>query len=82
MIRYSLVCEHGHAFESWFADSAAYDRQAKRKLVACPHCGSAKVEKAIMAPRLTRSAGARRCGGSARAGGNDLAAGARSTLQA
>jgi hypothetical protein len=55
MIRYSLVCEHGHAFESWFADSAAYDRQAKRKLVACPHCGSAKVEKAIMAPRLTSS---------------------------
>ena len=55
MIRYALVCEHGHAFESWFADSAAYDRQAKRKLVACPHCGSAKVEKAIMAPRLATS---------------------------
>jgi len=52
MIRYALVCEHGHAFESWFADSAAYDKQARRKLVTCPHCGSAKVEKAIMAPRL------------------------------
>ena len=47
----------GHDFESWFADSAAYDKQAKRRLVACPHCGSAKVEKAIMAPRL---AGARK----------------------
>jgi hypothetical protein len=55
MIRYSLVCDHGHGFESWFADSAAYDKQAKRKLVACPHCGSAKVEKAIMAPRLAGS---------------------------
>ena len=55
MIRYALVCEHGHAFESWFADSAAYDRQAKRKLVACPHCGSGKVDKAIMAPRLATS---------------------------
>ena len=33
MIRYALTCEKGHAFESWFADSAAYDRQAKRKLV-------------------------------------------------
>ncbi len=55
MIRYSLVCDQGHAFESWFADSAAYDKQAKRKLVACPHCGSAKVEKAIMAPRLASS---------------------------
>ena len=55
MIRYALTCEKGHAFESWFADSAAYDRQAKRKLVTCPQCGSAKVEKAIMAPRLATS---------------------------
>ena len=53
MIKYALVCESGHDFESWFADSAAYDKQAKRKLVACPVCGSAKVEKAIMAPRLS-----------------------------
>ena len=52
MIRYALVCEKGHEFESWFADSAAYDKQAKRRLIACPHCGSAKVDKAIMAPRL------------------------------
>jgi len=52
MIRYALICERGHAFESWFADSAAFDKQAKRKLVTCPHCGSGKVEKAIMAPRL------------------------------
>jgi hypothetical protein len=53
MIRYALVCEKGHAFESWFADSAAYDKQVKRKLVTCPQCGSAKIEKAIMAPRLS-----------------------------
>ena len=56
MIKYSLVCENGHEFESWFADSAAYDKQTKRKLIACPHCGSAKVEKAIMAPRLSATA--------------------------
>ena len=55
MIRYALVCEKGHDFESWFADSAAYDKQIKRKLIACPHCGTAKVEKAIMAPRLAGS---------------------------
>ena len=54
MIRYSLVCDQGHGFESWFADSSAYDRQVKRKLVTCPVCDSAKVEKAIMAPRLAR----------------------------
>jgi hypothetical protein len=52
MIHYALACGRGHNFESWFQDSAAFDKQAKRGLVTCPHCGSAKVEKAIMAPRL------------------------------
>ena len=56
MIKYALVCEQGHDFESWFADSAAYDKQVKRKLVTCPQCGSAKVEKAIMAPSLSTAA--------------------------
>jgi hypothetical protein len=55
VIRYTLVCERRHDFESWFANSSAYDKQAKRGLVACPVCGSTKVEKAIMAPRLVRS---------------------------
>lgn len=55
MIRYALACDQGHNFESWFADSAAFDKQAKRKLVTCPHCGSAKVEKAIMAPQISTS---------------------------
>ena len=55
MIRYTLNCDKGHTFESWFANSAAYDKQAKRSLIACPVCNSAKVEKAIMAPRLGRS---------------------------
>ena len=54
MICYSLVCDKGHGFESWFANSAAYDKQVKRKLVSCPVCDSVKVEKAIMAPRLAR----------------------------
>jgi hypothetical protein len=53
MIRYALVCAKGHEFESWFPNSSAYDKQVKRGLVTCPSCGSAKVEKAIMAPRLT-----------------------------
>ncbi|HXX08114.1 MAG TPA: DUF1178 family protein [Pseudolabrys sp.] len=53
MIKYALNCEQGHTFESWFQDSDAYDQQAEHGLVSCPHCGSAKVEKAIMAPRLS-----------------------------
>jgi hypothetical protein len=59
MIRYALACDKGHEFESWFQDSASYDKQAKRGLIICPHCGSAKVDKAIMAPRLS---GARKRG--------------------
>ena len=55
MIRYTLICNKRHEFESWFANSAAYDKQAKRGLVTCPLCGSAKVEKALMTPRLARA---------------------------
>ena len=54
MIRYSLICERKHDFEIWFKNSADYDKQAKRGLVTCPACGSAKVEKALMAPALGR----------------------------
>jgi len=52
MIRYALVCAKGHTFESWFQNSAAFDKQAKRGLVECPACGNTKVEKALMAPTL------------------------------
>ena len=55
MIRYSLICAAGHAFESWFSSSKACDIQLKRKLVACPLCDSTKVAKAIMAPSLLTS---------------------------
>jgi hypothetical protein len=54
MIRYSLICERKHDFEIWFKNSADYDKQAKRGLVTCPACGSAEVEKALMAPSLGR----------------------------
>jgi hypothetical protein len=53
MIRYALICAKGHSFESWFASSAAFDKQVKRALVSCPACGVSKVEKAIMAPKLS-----------------------------
>jgi hypothetical protein len=55
MIRYTLVCEKRHEFESWFVNSAAYDKQARRGLVTCPVCGSKNVEKALMTPRLARA---------------------------
>ena len=54
MIKYALICEADHEFESWFPDSASYDKQVKRGLVACPLCDSVKVSKAIMAPNVAR----------------------------
>jgi hypothetical protein len=57
MIRYALHCDQNHQFESWFQSSSAYDSQVKRKLVTCPICGSAKVDKAIMAPRIVGKKG-------------------------
>jgi len=57
MIRYSLRCDRGHAFESWFQSSSAYEQQEKRKLVNCPTCGSDKVERAIMAPQIVGKKG-------------------------
>lgn len=57
MIRYSLHCDRGHSFESWFQSSSAYEGQEKRKLVNCPVCGSAKVERSIMAPQIVSKKG-------------------------
>ena len=55
MIKYSLVCESAHGFESWFPDSASYDTQVKRGLVECPTCQSKQISKALMAPAVSTS---------------------------
>ena len=55
MIKYNLICRHDHDFEAWFSNSADYDTQREKRLVQCPHCGSAKVDKAIMAPNVSTS---------------------------
>jgi len=52
MIHYQLRCTQGHSFESWFKSSSAYEAQEKRNLVSCPVCGSSKIERDIMAPRI------------------------------
>jgi len=55
MIRYALVCDQRHEFDSWFTNSEAYDAQVRQGLVTCPLCGSAEVEKALMKPQLART---------------------------
>ena len=54
MIVYDLKCRKDHVFETWFRDSAAYEEQVAAGAIACPVCGSKKIEKALMAPRLAR----------------------------
>ncbi|MDU0342970.1 DUF1178 family protein [Bosea rubneri] len=55
MIRYALICDNGHGFESWFASSSGFDEQARRGLVACPFCDSIKIERGVMAPAVART---------------------------
>jgi hypothetical protein len=55
MIRYSLVCEAGHGFESWFPSSDSFDTQVARGLVTCPVCDSTSIAKALMVPSIART---------------------------
>ena len=71
MILYSLRCDCGHEFDQWFDNMADYDSRKTGGALSCPSCGGAKVEKAIMAPRVGKSqpsappapCGAPSCGG-------------------
>ncbi|MEZ5650611.1 MAG: DUF1178 family protein [Burkholderiaceae bacterium] len=54
---FNLECEHGHAFEGWFASTEAFDQQARDGLLGCPLCDSTKVRRLPSAPRLNLSAG-------------------------
>lgn len=55
MIRYALRCDQGHDFDGWFRDSNGFESLRKAGQVSCAHCGSVKVEKALMAPRVAQS---------------------------
>jgi hypothetical protein len=52
MIRYSLTCDKGHDFESWFQSAAAYDRLVAAGQIGCALCGSTAVNKALMTPAV------------------------------
>ena len=55
MIHYQLRCAAGHEFDGWFQDSEGFERVARAGLVECTHCGSVKVERALMAPAIRKS---------------------------
>jgi hypothetical protein len=45
MIAYDLQCRHGHTFEGWFEDAAAFKKQQKAALIACPICDDTQVTR-------------------------------------
>ena len=50
MIRYTLNCNNGHQFDSWFSDSASFEKLREKGHLECAICSSKKVEKSLMAP--------------------------------
>lgn len=54
MIVYHLSCTNHHGFDAWFRDSATCEEQLEGGKVVCPECGSRRVQKAIMAPRIRK----------------------------
>ena len=60
MIVFDLKCRKNHVFEAYFADTAAYEAQAKGGEVACPVCGDSRVAKAPMAPNIAVGGGGER----------------------
>ena len=53
MIKYKLKCKKCKLlFDSWFATSQEYEKLKKKNYLSCHKCGSTKVEKTLMAPKL------------------------------
>ena len=53
MIKYNLKCQNEHEFESWFANSAEFDKLNSKELLECIYCSSKKITKSIMAPMIS-----------------------------
>ena len=55
MIKYNLICDNEHEFESWFSDSLEFEKLKNKKLLECIYCSSKKIEKSIMSPMISNS---------------------------
>ena len=53
MIKYTLTCNNGHQFESWFPNSDSFEKLKEKGHLECAVCSSKKIEKSLMAPRIT-----------------------------
>lgn len=54
MIHYALKCKDDHRFDSWFQSAKAFDKLKAAGMVACSVCGSTKVDRDLMAPRVAQ----------------------------
>ena len=52
MIVFDLRCSSGHRFEGWFNSSEDFSAQKKHKILECPTCGTAKVDRVPSAARV------------------------------
>ena len=55
MIKYNLICDNEHEFESWFSDSLEFEKLKNKKLLECIYCSSKRIEKSIMSPMVSNS---------------------------
>ncbi|MBU2992039.1 DUF1178 family protein [Octadecabacter sp. 1_MG-2023] len=52
MIRYTLICNEYHQFDSWFQSSDGFDALADAGHLSCAICGSSDVKRSLMAPSV------------------------------
>ena len=55
MIKYNLICDNEHEFESWVSYSLEFEKLKNKKLLECIYCSSKRIEKSIMSPMISNS---------------------------
>ena len=56
MIVFDLLCGDGHRFEGWFGSADDFTAQKARSQLACPSCGSSRIERVPSASRFNLGA--------------------------
>jgi hypothetical protein len=56
MIVFDLLCAKKHRFEGWFGSAGDFASQKERRMLQCPSCGSAEVERVPSAARFNLGA--------------------------
>jgi hypothetical protein len=57
MIVFDLKCRNGHVFEAWFNNADVFEGLRKGGQVSCSICGTRKVDKTLVAPRISTRKG-------------------------